>query len=83
MVEFSFSSCLVFALFLLQGFVFQWDRVSLSRLNLNPMEEGQYGEHVVGGNPSAYISMRDYRNQPWQSQQPVEKNLNEYRSMRD
>ena len=47
------------------------------------MEQGQYGQHVAGGNPIAYISMRDYRNQPWQSQQPVERNPNEYRSMRD
>ena len=47
------------------------------------MEEGQYGQHVVGGNPNAYMSMRDYRNQPWQSQQPVERNPNEYRSMGD
>ena len=47
------------------------------------MEQGQYGQHVAGGNPSAYISMRDYRNQPWQSQQHVEWNPNEYRSMRD
>ena len=38
---------------------------------------------MVGGSPSAYISMRDYRNQSWQSHQPVERNSNEYRSMRD
>ena len=56
----------MFALFLLQGFVFQWDIVSSSRLNLNPMEEGQYGQHVAGDKPSAYRSMRDYRNQ-WMS----------------
>ena len=54
-----------------------------SRLNLNPMEKGQYGQHVAGGNLSSYMSMRDYINQLWQSQQPVERNLNEYRSMRD
>ena len=30
------------------------------------MEEGQYGQHVARGNPSAYMSMRDYRNQ-WMS----------------
>ena len=48
--------------------MFQWDRVSESRLNLNPMEEGQYGQLVAGGNPSAYMSMRDYRNQTWKSQ---------------
>ena len=47
------------------------------------MEQGQYGQHVVGGSPSTYISMRDYRNQSWQSHQPVERNPNEYRSMRD
>ena len=78
-----FFPCLVFAMFLLLGGQFQWVRDCKSRLNLNPMEEGQYGQHVVGGNPSAYISMRDYRNQPWQSQQHVEMNPNEYRSMRD
>ena len=47
------------------------------------MEQGQYGQHVVGGCPSAYISMRDYRNQSLQSHQPVERNPNEYRFMRD
>ena len=73
-----FGACPV----LLQG-QFQWVRDCKSRLNLDPMEEGQYGQHVAGGNPSAYMSMRDYRNQSWQSQQPVERNPNEYRSMRD
>ena len=29
------------------------------------------------------MSMRDYKNQPWQSQQPMERIPNEYRSMRD
>ena len=47
------------------------------------MEEGQYGQHVAGGNPNAYMSMRDYRHLPWQSQQPMERNPNTYRSMRD
>ena len=47
--------------------MFQWDRVSQSRLNLNPMEEGQYGQHVAGGNPTAYMSIRDYKNLPWKS----------------
>ena len=27
------------------------------------MEQGQYGQHVAGGNPRAYMTMRDYRNQ--------------------
>ena len=62
---------------------FQWVRDCKSRLNLNPMEEGQYGQYVVGGNPSSYMSMRDYINQSRQIQQPVERNPNEYRSMRD
>ena len=48
------------------------------------MEEGdQYCEYSVERNPRAYMSMKDYRNQPWQSQQPVERNPNEYRSMMD
>ena len=47
------------------------------------MEKGQYGQHVVGGNPSAYMSIRDYRNLPWQWQQPVERNQNLCRSMRE
>ena len=34
-------------------------------------------------NPSAYISMRDYRNLLWQNQQTLEINPNPYRSMRD
>ena len=38
---------------------------------------------MAGGNPSSYMSMRDYINQSWQSQQPVERNPSEYRSMRD
>ena len=63
--------------------MFQWDRVSESRLNLNPMEEGQYGQHVAGGNPTAYMSMRDYKNLPWQNQQPLGRNPNPNRSMRD
>ena len=62
---------------------FQWVRDCKSRLNLNPMEEGQSGQLVEGGNPSSYMSMRDYINQSWQSQQPLERNPNEYRSMRD
>ena len=62
---------------------FQWVRVSQSRLNLNPMEQGQYGQHVAGGNPSSYMSMKDYINQSWQSQQPMERNPSEYKSMRD
>ena len=48
------------------------------------MEEGeQYSEYSVERNPSAYMSMRDYRNLPWKSQQPVERNPNPSRSMRD
>ena len=34
-------------------------------------------------NSSAYMSMRDYRNLPWQNQQTMERNPNPYRSMRD
>ena len=55
----------------------------LSRLNLNPMGEGQYGQHVAGGNPRAYMTMRDYRNLALQNQQPLGRNPNPNRSMRD
>ena len=47
------------------------------------MEQGQYGEHVAGGNPRAYMTMRDYRNLAWQNQQPLGRNPNPNRSMRD
>ena len=42
----------------------------------------QYGQE---GNPRAYMTMRDYRNLPyqWGNQQPVERNPSEYMSMRN
>ena len=44
--------------------------------------ESPYGEkYSQEGNPRAYMTMRDYRNLPWQWQQPVERNPNPYRSM--
>ena len=47
------------------------------------MEEGeQYSEYLVERNPRSYMSMRDYRNLPWQWQQTVERNPNS-RSMRE
>ena len=47
------------------------------------MEEGeQYSEYLVERNPKSYMSMRDYRNLPWQWQQP-ERNPNPPRSMKD
>ena len=52
-------------------------------LNIDQMEEGEQYEYSVERNPSAYMSMRDYRNLPWQNQQTVERNPNPYRSMRD
>ena len=47
------------------------------------LEGEQYREYSVERNPSAYMSMRDYRNLPWKSQQTVERNPNPSRSMRD
>ena len=53
-------------------------------LNCDQMEEGeQYNEYSVERNPRAYMSMRDYRNHPWQNQQPLGRNPNPNRSMRD
>ena len=46
--------------------------------------EHPYGEqYSQEGNPRAYMTMRDYRNLPWQWQQPVERNPNPLRSMRE
>ena len=53
-------------------------------LNCDEMEEGeQYSEYLVERNPRAYMSMRDYWNLPWQNQQPLGRNPNPSRSMRD
>ena len=40
----------------------------------------QYGQE---GNPRAYMTMRDYRNLAWQNQQPLGRNPNPNKSMRD
>ena len=46
--------------------------------------ESPYGEqYSQEGNPRAYMTMRDYRDLPFQWKQPVERNPSEYRSMRD
>ena len=46
--------------------------------------EPPYGEqYSQEGNPRAYMTMRDYRNLPYQWQQPVGRNPSEPRSMRD
>ena len=48
------------------------------------MEEGeQYSEYLVERNPRAYMSMTDYINLPWQWQQPIERNPNPCRYMRE
>ena len=53
-------------------------------LNCDQMGEGeQYSEYLVERNSRAYMSMRDYRNLPWQGQQPMERNPNPNRSMSD
>ena len=45
--------------------------------------EEQYSEYLVERNPRAYMTMRDYRDLPYQWQQPVGRNPNPYRSMRE
>ena len=47
------------------------------------LEGKQYSQYPMQRNPRAYMSMRDYRNIPWQNQRPVERNPNPNRSMRD
>ena len=46
--------------------------------------EYPYGEqYSQEGNPRAYMTMRDYRNLPYQWQQPIGRNPNPPRSMRE
>ena len=46
--------------------------------------ESPYGEqYSQEGNPRSYMTMRDYRNLAWQNQQPLGRNPNPNRSMRD
>ena len=53
-------------------------------LNCDQMEEGEkFSQYSVERNPSAYMSMRDYRNLPWKNQQFLGRNPNPSRSMRD
>ena len=47
---------------------------------MEPPYEDQYSQE---GNPRAYMTMRDYRNLAWQNQQPLGRNPNPNRSMRD
>ena len=47
------------------------------------LEGEQYSQYTVERNPKAYMTMRDYKNLPWQLQQPVERNPNPPRSMSD
>ena len=47
---------------------------------MEPPYEEQYSQE---GNPRAYMTMRDYRNLAWQNQQPLGRNPNPNRSMRD
>ena len=47
---------------------------------MEPPHEEQYSQDSTS---RAYMTMRDYRDLPYQWQQPVERNPSEYRSMRD
>ena len=47
---------------------------------MEPPYEEQYSQE---GNPRAYMTMRDYRILAWQNQQPLGRNPNPNRSMRD
>ena len=57
--------------------------VSLNCDQMEHLEGEQYSEYSVERDLRAYMSMRDYRNLPWQNQQPLGRNPNPYRSMRD
>ena len=51
--------------------------------NLNQMEYLEGEQYSQEKNPRAYMSTRDYRSLPWQNQQPLGRNLNPNRYMRD
>ena len=74
-------------LLLLQESIFSGSKILKAwlsgKIDCDQMEEGeQYSEYLVERNPRSYMSMRDYRNLPWQWQQPVKRNPNP-RSMRE
>ena len=50
---------------------------------MEQLEGEQYSQYTVEGNPRAYMTMRDYRNLAWKNQQPLGRNPNPNRSMRD
>ena len=74
--------CRIFFCVVLCAIFIQQDCMS-SGLEMEHLGGEQYSEYLVERNPRAYMSMRDYRNLPWQGQQPMERNPNTYRSMRD
>ena len=51
--------------------------------NINQMEHLEGEKYSQKRNPRAYMSIRDYRSLPWQNQQPLGRNPNPNRSMRD
>ena len=52
-------------------------------LNCERMEPPHDEQYSQKRNHGAYMSMRDYRHLPWNNQQPVERNPNPSRTMRD
>ena len=85
-----FLSCPAFV----AGIHFQWIKILrqavqykfCGKIDCDQMEhlEGeQYTQYNMERNPRAYMSMRDYRNLPWQWQHPVERNSNPCRFMRE
>ena len=50
---------------------------------MEPLDGEQYSQYTIEDNPRAYMTMRDYRNLAWKNQQPLGRNPNPNRSMRD
>ena len=74
-----------FFFFLFSCVPYLYSRIAcLVGLNCDQMEEEEhYSDYSVERIPRTYMSMRDYRNLPWQNQQPLGRNPNPSRSMRD
>ena len=55
----------------------------MGKIDCDQMEHLEGEQYSQERNPRAYMSIRDYRNLPWQNQQPLGRNQNPNRSMRD
>ena len=83
MLQDFFSVVLVLPCFLVGVHVPMGKQEAAVISNINQMEHLEGEQYSQERNPRAYMSMRNYRNLPWQNQRPLGRNPNLNRSMRD